>query len=254
MRITLLPSSIAGTPEHQHLTTFLVDDSIAVDAGSLGLYGSPSAQARVRHVILTHSHLDHLATLPAFLENVYGLHPEGVTVHATEPVLACLRSDLFNDRVWPDLLRLAPPGAPFLTLRPMEPERAIELGGLRFTPVPVDHPVPTVGLIIEQPGAAVVIATDTGPTARLWELANERPDLKAVFLDLAFPDAMQGLADLSGHLTPTGFAAEARKIAGDPRLLAIHLKPRHAATIEAELNALRLPRVEVCHPGREYHF
>ena len=165
-----------------------------------------------------------------------------------------MRRDLFNDRVWPDLPRLAPPGAPFLTLRALEEGRPVELEGLRLTPIAVNHPVPTVGLLIEEGCTTVVIATDTGPTAAIWELAKAQPGLRAVFLDIAFPDAMASLAELSGHLTPAGFAVEASKLPVATRLLAIHLKPRHYAEIAAEFAALALPNAEICRPGLEYQF
>ena len=254
MKVMLVPSSITSEPRHQYLTSFLINERVAVDAGSLGFYGSPAAQAQVRHIILTHSHLDHLATLPTFLENTYQRGSDCVTIHATEPVLACLRSDLFNDRIWPDLVRLASPDDPFFRLVPLEEGRVVEIGGMRITPIGVNHPVPTVGLIVEEPGVSIVIATDTGPTTTLWEQANIRPDLEAVFLDAAFPDSLVDLAHLTGHLTPSGFDAEVRKLQSNPRLFAIHLKPRYFAEITAELEALAMPRLEVCRPGHEYEF
>src|SRR5205823_12507757 len=69
MKVMLVPSALTAGPR-QYLTAFLVGDSVAIDAGSLGFYGSPAEQARIRHVFLTHTHLDHIASLPIFLENV----------------------------------------------------------------------------------------------------------------------------------------------------------------------------------------
>ena len=73
MKITLIPSSVSGgaDADNQYLTSFLVNDTVAVDAGSLGFYGTPREQARIRHVFLTHTHIDHIASLPIFVENAY---------------------------------------------------------------------------------------------------------------------------------------------------------------------------------------
>ena len=56
MKAMLLPSALAAEP-YQYLTTFLVNGTVAIDAGSLGLCGSPEEQSRVRHVFLTHAHM-----------------------------------------------------------------------------------------------------------------------------------------------------------------------------------------------------
>ncbi|NDC64506.1 MAG: MBL fold metallo-hydrolase, partial [Planctomycetia bacterium] len=77
MRVELLPSSIPVS-ESQFLVTFLVNDEVAIDGGSIGLLADLRRQQRVRHVFVTHEHLDHVATLPIFLENVYEPGPEGV--------------------------------------------------------------------------------------------------------------------------------------------------------------------------------
>ncbi|MEO6812119.1 MAG: 3',5'-cyclic-nucleotide phosphodiesterase [Isosphaeraceae bacterium] len=256
MKITLVPSSPSSgeMARNQFLTSFLINETIAVDAGSLGFYGSPWEQTRVRHVLLTHTHIDHIASLPIFIENTYDAQRDCVTIHGSEAVLDCLRRDVFNDRVWPDLFRLAPPGAPFLRFERLEEGCPIELDGLRITPVAVHHAVPTLGLIIEDPGAAVVIASDTGPTEEIWRLAKTTPNLKAVFLEAAFPDALATLATLAKHLTPTLFAAEARKLPMGVRLMVVHIKARYFAQITAELDALGLPNLEICQPGVAYDF
>src|SRR5207249_4277362 len=191
VRVTPIPSGpAAGAAARQFLTTYLVNDGLAIDAGALGLLHPVEAQARVRHVVVTHSHIDHVATLPVFLENIYSGAADAVTVHATAPVLASLRLDLFNDRVWPDFVALSRPEAPFVRLSLLEPGRPVVLDGLRVTPVPVRHVVPTVGLLIDDGTSAALFSSDTGPADALWDAANATPHLRAVFLEATFPDEM----------------------------------------------------------------
>jgi ribonuclease BN (tRNA processing enzyme) len=253
VRVTLLPAAGHG-PGPQFLTSFLLNDTVAVDAGTLGVYRGAAEQARVRHVLLSHSHMDHLATLPIFLDTVYQGGPDCVTVHGSDDVLDCLRRDVFNDRVWPDFIRMSDGRAPFLRLRRLEPGRAVELDGLRITPVPVHHAVPTLGFLVSDGSSTVVIPSDTGPTEEIWERASAAADLKAVFLEASFPDAQAELAAVSRHLTPALFAGEARKLCRPARLIAVHISPRFYPEVVRELLALGLPDLEIGEPGKTYCF
>src|SRR5439155_26485019 len=123
------------------------------------------------------------ASLPVFLENVYRPGVPCVTVYGNEAVLDSLRRDFFNDRVWPDFIRLSELGPPFLRLQQVRPGQTLEAGGLRVTAVAVNHTVPTLGYLFEDRAAAVAIPSDTGPTEEIWERANGLPNLKAVFLE-----------------------------------------------------------------------
>lgn len=253
MKVMLVPS--AGEPLYHYLSSYVIDGVIAVDAGGLGCHGSISDQARIRHVFLTHTHTDHLASLPIFLDNVYNTHPECVCVHGGEAVLDCLRKDVFNDRIWPDFLRISHERRPpYLRLSLLEEGRAAEVEGLRVTPVAVDHVVPTFAFIIEGAGAAVAVVTDTGPTQAVWERCRRTANLKAVFLEASFPNSEAFLAGLAKHLTADQFIEEARKIGPDVQVLAVHLKARTHDQTAAEVLAHGLPNVRIAEPGRVYEF
>jgi ribonuclease BN (tRNA processing enzyme) len=259
VKVLLIPSAVSDRDRAhaQFLSSVLINDTVAVDAGCVGLFGSSRRQARVRHVLISHTHLDHIASLPVFLESVFELGDQPVTIHASRPALDCLRRDLFNDRLWPDFVTLSDAGRRFLELAVLEPGRPVRLDGLRVTPVEVNHVVPTLGFIIEERRAAVVVSSDTGPTEELWERANRTPHLKAVFLEATFPNDMAELAELAKHLTPSGFAEEVGKLTGPRKraaLIAVHLKPRFRARIIAELKALGLPNLHIARFGRPYVF
>jgi ribonuclease BN (tRNA processing enzyme) len=256
VNVLLLPSCVspAGVAAHQYLTTFLLNDSVAIDAGSLGFYGTPADQDRVKHLFLSHTHMDHLASLPAFLENVYNGEGDCVTVYGGPETLESVRNDILNDRVWPNFIRLSAMQAPFLKLVTLQPGRTVEVDGLRVTPVAVNHVVPTLGFVVEDDHSAVIFPSDTGPTEEIWRRANSTPNLRAVFLEVAFPNAMASLASLAKHHTPATFAADLRKLHVPARVIAVHIKPAHAADVVAELQELRLPNVEIRQIGRTYDF
>ena len=259
MKINLVPSSVTMRGEEQvaqlaYLTSYVINDTLAIDAGGLGFWKDPFIQARVKHVLITHTHIDHIASLPIFVENVYEGKAECVTIHGSDAVLECLQKDIFNDRVWPDFLRLGNPKAPFLKLTRLEPFKTVELEGLRLTPIPVNHVVPTLGFIVEEGDQAVIIPSDTGPTDEIWRRTNQHPNVLAVFLEAAFPNHMKWLADLSKHLTPALFAAELAKLNRPTPSFAVHIKARFHQQIVTELRALGLPQVEVGRLDHEYHF
>jgi ribonuclease BN (tRNA processing enzyme) len=256
VKIQLLPSSVSGEADrsNQYLTSFIINDVVAIDAGSLGLFGSPHQQSRIKHVLLSHSHIDHIAALPIFLENAYSGSRDCVTIHGSSFVLDCLQKDIFNDRVWPDFIRLSSDDSPILKLATLEAFQGLELEGLRITPVPVDHLVPTLGFVIEDGNSAVVVVSDTGPTDRIWQHASRAPNLKAVFLEAKFPNSMAGMAATAKHLTPALFAREAVKLKRPATLIAVHINARFRDEIVRELRALNLVNLEICDSGKVYLF
>ncbi|MGE3804352.1 MAG: MBL fold metallo-hydrolase [Gemmataceae bacterium] len=236
------------------MTSFLLNETVALDAGSLGYYRLPAEQAKVRHVVISHTHIDHIASLPIYLENAYEATPDCATIYGSADVLDSLQRDVLNDRVWPDFVRLSPPNAPFVRLSQIEAYKPFELDGLRFTPIPVDHVVPTFGFIVEDGTSAVVFPSDTGPTDEIWKYANQTPNVKAVFLEVTFPNSMSWLADVSKHLIPSSFATEAAKLQTPANFYAVHIKARFRTQVVDELMALKLPNVDVARPGHTYQF
>jgi ribonuclease BN (tRNA processing enzyme) len=236
------------------LSTYIINDVIAVDAGGLGLLGHLSSQSRIRDIFITHSHMDHIASLPIFLDNVFQASDRPVTIHASEATLDSLKRDIFNDRVWPDFIGMSRTGLPFVNVALLEAGRPVEVGGLVFLPIAVDHVVPTLGFLVESPGVTVAIPSDTGPTEAFWHAAGAADDLKAVFLEASFPNAMTELAIASKHLTPAMFAAEAQKLARQVPLIAVHIKPRYYDQVVRELGALQLAQAEVGRPGATYEY
>jgi ribonuclease BN (tRNA processing enzyme) len=251
-----LPSTVgaAGAPAYQHLTSYVINDVLAVDAGSLGFWGTPAQQARIRHVLISHSHQDHIASLPMFLDNAFEEDHPCVTVHGSAAVLDCLKRDVFNNRVWFNCLEMSSAEPPLVQLSLLETERSITLGGLRITPIEVDHTVPTFGFVLEDSRSAVIIASDTGPTNRLWQIANRTPNLKAVFLEATWPARMTWLADVSKHLTTAQFAVEVQKLKRGVPVFALHLKARYHDEVVEELTNLRVPNVQLARPGHRYEF
>jgi len=251
VKIRILPSS-PDAGHVQHLISFVLDGHLAVDAGCIGLCGPPGAQAAITSIVLTHSHLDHICSLPMFAMNVLDSSGHGIVVSAPPAVIDSLQQDVFNWRVWPDFTTLKIDDRPIVQLAPLQPRHPTDFGGLTVTAIPVNHPVPTVAYIVEDGRSAVLFALDTGPTEEIWEVAARTPHLTTAFIDVAFPDEMSMLAEASGHMTPSLARTEISGLPGNVRKIACHLKPAHYDRIVDQLGRLAIPNLSIGCPGHEY--
>jgi len=255
MKVELLPSTVGETVGRQFCIGAVVDDSVAIDAGTVGLIWPLERQQNINHVLLSHSHMDHIASLPLLLDNVYQEGDRCPVIHANDATIEALRNHVFNDCIWPDFLRLSKEETPFLKLHTLVDEEPVQCENLVITPVLLDHIVPTSGFIVQQAECTVAFISDTRPTDRVWELLSEQPNLRAVFLECSFPTSHQILAAKSGHLYPEQFAGELDKLGRDDvRIIACHLKPGYYDTIVGELRSLQRSQIEIGHPGQCYEF
>jgi ribonuclease BN (tRNA processing enzyme) len=253
MRIEVLGGYGGESPECR-MTCLLINGRIALDAGSLTQALSIERQVGVHSILLSHSHIDHTNCLPFFIENVYGKADRAIDLHASAPTLYAIRKYLFNNDTWPDFTRLPNHLLPAIRFQELERERPLAIEGVSFTPIAVDHLVPTFGFLIEQGGAAVLWSSDTGPTTRLWEVANSTPNLRALCIETSFDNSLQDVADVSLHLTPRTLQLELRKLHRRVPILLHHLKPPCIARIQEEVELLGHPDVAYLEQGREYEF
>lgn len=245
MKVRLVGSSPDAPGERHYASSYLINDRVAIDAGTLGFCGTPEDQAAIPHIFLTHSHMDHISSLPVFLENAYDPALPAVTVHALAETMETLQRHVFNGVIWPDFLNLRPPGRPFFLPSRIRLEQPIEVEGLRVVPVAMNHVVPTAGYLVTDGQSTVAFGADSGPTDRMWALLREMPAPRSVFLECTFPDALTGLADLSAHLTPVSFRDEVAKMPPMENILAVHLKHRYRDQVARELMALGLHNLRI---------
>lgn len=236
------------------MTCLLINDTIALDAGSLSQALSIDRQVAVDSVLLTHSHMDHTSSIPFFIENVFSRREQTIDIYTSPATIYAIRKYLFNDATWPDFTRLPNHLLPAVKFHELQDEVPIELAGVRFTPIPVDHLVPTHGFLIEQHGRAVLWSSDTGPTQRLWEVANNTRNLQAICIDTSFNNALQRIADVSFHLTPQTLARELEKLERRVPILLHHLKPPCIDQIRSEVRQLNNPDLDFLEQGKIYDF
>ena len=226
-----------------------MNGTVCVDAGALTDALTLEEQAAVRAVLVTHAHMDHVASLPFLVENVFGRNASPLEIVAPEDVLDALRKHLFNDALWPDFSRLPNDLVPAVTFRAVPVGEPFALEGLVGLALPVDHVVPTVGYILADGGTAIVFSGDTGPTDALWRAARARTDIRGLFVECSFPNSLQHLADVSKHLTPATLRAESAKFPPGVPIHLYHMKPPTLDRLRADVAALGDARVSILADG-----
>jgi ribonuclease BN (tRNA processing enzyme) len=252
--------SYGGDSPDCRMTSFLIDGSVVVDAGAITRALTIDEQRAIRHVLISHTHMDHTATLPFLIENIFGTHPEPLSIYCSQRALGAVRRHLFNNDTWPDFTRIPDHIEPSVRFQEIVAEEPFTISGLpggdlEVTAIPVDHIVPTTAFLLRQGPSSVIFTSDTGPTDRIWQVANRTDDLKALITECSFPNRLQAVADVSRHLTPTSLAAELGKLEREVPVLIYHFKPPYVDELRSELSTTRLPRpVEELVQDRTYTF
>ena len=252
MRLRVLGCSGAELPGF-NTSSFLIDDSLLIDAGALCLVLSGDEQQAIRQIFVTHAHLDHIKGIALLADNLSLTESGiGVDVLATPEIIGAMRTHLFNDILWPDFTKIPSPEAPAIIFREIRPLQATQFGAYAVTACPVNHAVPAVGYLVQKGRRSLLFSGDTGPTDRLWELAS---NVDALIVDVSFPNAQEELALSSGHLTARLLGQELHKVRALPRrILVSHAKPQHLATIRGELAELQCTGIALLKDGDCFEF
>lgn len=243
MRVRVLGCHGGESASHRP-ASFLVDDVLALDAGALTRSLSLAEQARVDAIFLTHSHLDHLKGVPLLLDNVIGRRQTPVELLASAGTAAALEAHLFSGPLWPDFTRIPSPEAPAVRLRRVPANELVRVGKHELVIVPVSHTVECHGVIVSDGTSAVAYTGDTGPTQAFWDRVRGWPGLRAIIVEVSFPNEQEDLALISGHLTPRLLAGELDKLGESTTPIYVgHMKPGHEEVIRAQLAELADPRL-----------
>ena len=230
MRVKVLGCS-GGIGGDLRTTSFLVDHDTLIDAGTGVGDLSLSEMSQIDHVFITHSHMDHVTSIPFIVDTVGWMRNKPLIVHATSETLDILRTHLFNWKLWPDFTQIPDPKHPAMSYAPMDTGAPVALNGRRITPLPANHVVPAVGFQLDSGRASLVFTGDTTTNDALWPLVNKITNLKYLIIETALSDRERDLAILSKHLCPSLLAEELAKLKHSPQDFITHLKPRESELI-----------------------
>jgi len=256
MKVQLLPSSINddGTASQgQRLTCFVVDDSVAFDAGSLAFACTNLQRQQIRDAVISHTHLDHIAGLPIFIDDLFATLTEPFRIHCTTEMFEVLESNVFNWDIYPRFSELTNVYGNVLEYSLVEPQNAFKVKHLEVVPVTVNHNSPSLGFLVSDGKVSVGITGDTSETSEIWNVFSECENLAAVFVECAFPDEMGKLASDSHHLTPARLASELAKLRDRKYPVYVsNIKAMYREVVVRQLDDLKLSDLNILEVGKSY--
>ncbi len=236
MRIRVLGCS-GGIGGGLHTTSLLVDDDILIDSGTGVGSLSLDEMAGIRHIFVTHSHLDHIAGIPLLVDSIFERIGSPITIHAQAPTLEALRTHIFNWVIWPDFTRLPTAQKPVLRYELMEPGSTLQLADRSIEMIPVRHIVPGVAYRVSADGKSFAFSGDTSSNDSLWAALNRHDKLDLLIVECAFPNDSVELSRLAAHYCPSLLAADMAKLRHQPAVHLTHLKPGSEDVIFSECRA-----------------
>ena len=239
MQIRVLGCS-GGIGAGLRTTSLLIDNDVLIDCGSGAGDLTLEELRKIRHIFLTHGHLDHIAFIPFLVDSVFDeLVDNPITIHLQSETLSMLRQHIFNWEIWPDFAKLPDEVNPVIKYEVITPGQKITLNGRHIDVIPVTHTQPAVGYRVQaEGGRAFAFSGDTRNTDRFWEVLNAYPDLDLLIVECAYADHEVALSQIAGHHRPSTLAEDLRKLRHRPELYITHQKPGEEEQIMRELAPL----------------
>lgn len=250
MQIRVLGCHGSQTPGC-NTTSFLLNGKILVDAGVITSLLTIEEQVNIDYVFVTHAHLDHVRDIMFLADNICYLQKDRpLIVVGTRNVIDTLKTYLFNNIIWPDFSLLPSPENPVLKFETINPGGKIMFDNVDVTAIPVHHVVETVSYAIESKEGSVIIIGDTGPTEEVWDVANNISNLRAIFVETSLPNSMQDVADMTGHLTPSGLEEELKKLnIPHSDIYLYHMKLQYRESIQSEIAMIKDTNIHILKDG-----
>lgn len=235
MKLRVLGCSGGIGGRHLRTTSLLLDHDVLIDSGTGVEELSLDELKLIDHVFLTHSHLDHIATLPMLVDTVGEMRRKPLTIYALPETIEALCEHVFNWKIWPDFTEIPSQASPFMRYCKLEPGKTRVIGGRRITPISVNHTVPAVGYQLDSGKHSLVFTGDTGENDLFWDHVNKIKNLRTLIIETAFPNAQRDLALASRHLCPDVLALELAKLKRPAEVFITHLKPGYIEKTMAEV-------------------
>jgi 3',5'-cyclic-nucleotide phosphodiesterase len=241
------------TPKHR-TSAFIVDDRLAIDAGSLTSGMDLKAQCALTACLVSHAHLDHIRDLATIADNRAQNLCKPLIIAGTKQTIAILKKHFFNGLLWPDFTRIPSVRKPTIEYLVMKPEVRTKVAGFDVRAILVSHTIETCAFVIEGKDGSLAYSGDTGPTERFWRVLNDVPNLRALLMEVSFPNSEQKVATLSGHHTPRTLGPELMKYKSpkDLATLLYHIKPVFQGTVEREVARIKGVNLTVLNLGDHF--
>ena len=236
MKVRILGCSGGIGGRHLRTTSMLVDHDILIDAGTGVADLTLAEMAMIDHVFITHSHLDHIASLPLMIDSIADMRDKPVTVYATEATLEIIQNHIFNWAIWPDFSEIAVRKDAVMKYKSIRVGQSVHFGKRTIAAVPAEHTVPAVGYHLDSGEGSLVFTGDTTSNDVFWPVLNKIANLRYLLIETAFSNQEERLAVVSKHLCPSMLGDELAKMTRDAKVYISHLKPGQIELIMGEID------------------
>ncbi len=240
MRLKILGCS-GGIGKGLRTSSYMVDDDILLDAGTGVGDLSVDEMLGLKHIFLTHSHLDHVCTIPLLIDTLFESLTEPLNIYGSRETIDALKAHVFNWTLWPDFSELPNKNSAVMQYHILRQSESITLGNRTVRHVHVNHAVPCVAYHITNGASSICYSGDTTTCNSLWNCINEQKTLSMLVVECAFPNENEELAGLAKHYCPNTLAADIKKLKVDTKIAITHLKPGGEQDTKDQLIAL-LPK------------
>ena len=236
MKLKILGCS-GGIGSGSHTTSMLLDEDILIDAGTGVGELDFDKLMYIDHIFITHSHLDHVVSIPFLVDTVGYMRDKPITIYAIQPTLEILKQHLFNWAIWPDFTQIPNSRTPYMRYESVSVGETVDLQGRKITPLPANHTVPAIGFQLDSGQASLVFTGDTTTNNALWEILNKIENFRYLIIETAFCNQKKDIAIRSKHLCPSMLAEELEKLEQDVEIYITHLKRGEAELTMREIKA-----------------
>jgi ribonuclease BN (tRNA processing enzyme) len=182
-------------------TSFLINDTLLIDAGTTTEVLDDSRLCKIKNIIISHTHIDHVKGMFSLVDELAMLNKEGLRLLSLKSILEIISKNLFNNLIWPDFTIIPSVNDAIINMQEIALEEETFIDNISIRPVLMTHTVYTVGYIIKEGKRGFMFTADTGPTKRFWELAREESGIEFIIADVSFPNRLESMAKISGHMT-----------------------------------------------------
>jgi len=225
MKIRVLGCS-GGIAKGVATTSFLIDDDILIDAGTGVGDLSVTEMKRIKHIFITHSHLDHVGALALLIDTLFNhLLDQPIVVHTQRSTINVLKEHIFNWSIWPDFTVLPTKSNSVLKLKAMTKGSTLDIDGRRVEMIPVNHSISGVGYRVESQGKSFAFSGDTTSNDTFWAALNKHDNLDLLFVEAAFANKDADIASLAYHYCSQMLVEDLPKLKHRPKVCITHLKP-----------------------------
>lgn len=224
---------------HYKTTSFLINNSMLIDAGTTTEVLDERRLLQIRDVVLSHTHIDHIKGLFPLVDELVMMDCKGIRLISVAKVLDIITKNLLNNLIWPDFTMIPSADNAMINLHEIGLEKETSLNGVSIKPVLMTHTVYTVGYVIREGSKGFMFTSDTGPTKRFWEVASEEKGIEFIIADVSFPNRLEKMAKISGHMTLSILLEHITKFKlGGMPIYINHIKPVFLDEILDELSSM----------------